>query len=261
VAKDSFKRYVVLSDIHVPYQNRAAIDAICSFMKDYRPDGLILNGDILELDEVSKHSSGSLAQLEGKRIARTFTEGNALLDKLCVAAGKQCTERHFVAGNHEHRLTRWLAAGDNAVFKDDPAMSIPTRLRLKLRGFLWHGEYPEAHVKLGHLVVTHGQFCAKDAARRHLERYQTSVLVGHTHVSGSYHASTFTGQRGAYCAGHLADETADAMQYAPKPKAWITGFATVVVHVPTGDFHVDLHNFVSGVFHVGGKAYGKRKVA
>lgn len=50
------------------------------------------------------------------------------------------------------------------------------------------------------------------------------------------------------------------MQYAPEPKAWVTGFATVAVAEKTGNFSVNLHNFVNGVFHVGLKTYGKNKV-
>lgn len=256
----SYKRYLVLSDVHVPSQDHAAISAVCAFAKDYRPHGLILNGDILDLPEISRHSAGSLAQLEGKRIAKTFAAGNKFLDQVGAAVGKTCTEKHWINGNHESRWYRWLAAGDNAVFADDDLTDIPARLKLRLRGYKYHRDYPTAHVKLGHLTVSHGQWTGKYAAARHLERYQTSILVGHTHTSQAHHASTFTGQRGAYCAGFLADPDSPAMAYAPLPKAWITGFATVTVDTSSGNFWVNLHNFVNGVFHVGAKTYGKKKV-
>lgn len=249
--------YLVLSDIHVPCQDERAIQIACDMMRDLRPHGLVLNGDILDLPEVSRHNAGSVGHLEGKRISQTFTAGNKLLDQLDAAAGPRCKEKHFIFGNHEHRWARWLMSGDNIVFADDDAMDFGVRLKLRERGYLCHKNYPEAHVRIGKLLVTHGQWCGKYPAARHMERYQTSVLVGHTHTAQSFSASTWDGQRAAFCSGHMADAASEAMDYAPKPNNWITGFSVVYVE-PSGNFHLHQISVVEGRAFYGGKLYPAR---
>lgn len=251
------KTYVVFSDIHIPYEDKTLVAAALELVKDIQPHGVVLNGDILDLPEVSRHNAGSVAHLEGKRIANSFAAGNKFLDTLDAAVGPRCKEKHWVTGNHENRWDRWVQSGDNAVFADDEYVTLPARLRLKERGYIYHGDYPDAHVRLGKLLVTHGQFCGKYPASRHMERYQTSILVGHTHTQQTYHASTWDGQRAAYCAGHMADEDSEAMAYFPKPRPWIKGFT--IVHVfPGGDFVVQPINYVGGRFMYGSDVYPKR---
>ncbi len=250
------KSYLILNDIHVPYQDERAIQIVCDVASDLRPHGIVLNGDILDLPEVSRHNAGSVALLEGKRIAKTFTAGNKLLDQLDRAVGSRCTDRHWINGNHENRWYRWLQSGDNVVFADDETTDLPARLGLARRGYVYHRDYPTAHVKLGKLVITHGQWSGKYPAARHMERYQTSVLVGHTHTVQTYHASTWDGQRVAYCNGYLADPDSEAMAYAPPPRAWQQGFAVAYV-APDGKFWVQLLSIVDGELHYGGKQYPK----
>lgn len=254
--KVAAKTYVILSDVHVPYQDARAIQVVCDVMQDLRPHGIVLNGDILDLEEISRHNAGSVAHLEGKRLAQTFTAGNKFLDQIDKAAGTRCKEKYFVYGNHEHRFQRWVESGDNAVFADDEAVDIAHRLRLAQRGYVAYKDYPVAHVRLGKLLVTHGQYTGKYPAAKHMERYQTSVLVGHTHTVQTYHASTWDGQRVAYCQGYLADPDSEAMKYAPPPKAWQQGFSVVYV-ADDGRFWVNLVSIVDGELFYGGRQYPK----
>lgn len=251
------KTYVVLSDVHLPYESKTAIDAVCELIKDIQPHGVVLAGDILDLPEISRHNRGSVALLEGKRVAHTFVSGNKFLDRIDAVAGPRCKDKHWIDGNHEHRFARWVQSGDNVVFADDDCTSIPYRLKLADRGYIYHGDYPNGFVRLGKLLVTHGTATGKYPAAKHMEKYQTSILVGHTHTQQTYHASTWEGQRGAYCQGFLADPDSEAMAYHPHPRAWIQGFS--VVHVrPNSDFFVVPVNFVNGAAMFGMDIYPKR---
>lgn len=253
------KLAVVLSDIHTPDEDKDAIEIVCDLMRDLKPQILVLNGDILDLPEVSRHDAGSLARLENKRIFQTFAAGNRLLDKLESAAGPQCTDKRYVYGNHEHRLRRWLQQGDNAIFEGDVSLDIAHRLKLEERAWQVFPDYPEAGTRLGKLWITHGQWCGKYPAARHLERYQTSVLVGHTHTEQTHHASTWNGPHVGYCAGYLADRTAKSMAYAPKPNNWKQGFALVYVE-SNGNFHVQMLSIIDGILFYGGRRYGRKVV-
>lgn len=249
------KRYLVSSDWHVPYHDRNHVRALLEFTRDVKPDGFVLAGDFLDFIEVSRHNAGSVALMEGKRLHRSFDAGNEVLDQIDAAAGTQCKEKYFLGGNHEHRMARWIQKGDNAIFAGDPSVDIAKRLGLDRRGYRWSMNYPKGVVKLGKLHVIHGVTCTKYSAAVHLDRFQASVMFGHTHVSSMHHGSKLGGQRGGYGLGHMADIRSEAMSYAPTPNAWVAGFAQVIVEAG-GNFHVTPLNFVNGRFFYGSKMYG-----
>jgi predicted phosphodiesterase len=245
---------VVLSDVHCPFEDRRAIDIVCEVIADLRPHGLVLNGDIADLPEVSRHSAGSVAMLEGKRISETFAATKKFVERVTAAAGERCTKKHFIFGNHEDRLRRWLNSGDNAVFAGDEGFDLRIRFGLAANGYIVHDDYPESHIRLGKLLVTHGKYEGKHCAHKHLDEYQTSILVGHTHTVQIYHGSTWDGQRVAVCQGMLGDTETEAFSYKKPPRRWVTGFS--VVHVaPDGRFWINLLNIFGGELHYGGKKY------
>ena len=47
------KRYVVLSDIQIPFQDDSALEVAYKLIKDIKPDGVILNGDITDCYAIS----------------------------------------------------------------------------------------------------------------------------------------------------------------------------------------------------------------
>jgi len=252
---DGVKVYVVVGDVHVPYQDQRACDAVGALMADLRPDGLVVNGDYLDLLEVSRHSSASVAQLEGLRISKSFDGGNLQLDRWLKAA-PSLKDNHFVDGNHEDRLRRWMTTGDNAVWLGDESTDIGKRLRFAERGFVYHAGYPKASVKLGHLLVTHGRWCNKYAAATHLDRYGHAILVNHVHSPQMHYGSALDKQKAAWVNGHLADIDSPAMSYAPAPNPWCLGFSVVYVE-PNKTFHVTPVQFADGAFYFGGRRYGK----
>jgi predicted phosphodiesterase len=252
--------HVVLSDIHVPYQDRRAQEIVCQVVEDLKPDGLIVNGDGLDFFELSRHNRGSVALLEGKRIKKTWDEGLAFRAELDSAAGSGCKRKEWLEGNHENRLYRWIRTDENAVFIDDEGVSIPHRLALAPNGWIYKAGYPKkAHAFLGKLLVTHGRYCGKYPAARHLEKYQTSCLVGHTHTVQTYHGSTWGGQRMAHCAGFLADENSEAMEYADEANNWIKNFT--VVHVQaSGEFQIVPCTIIKGRLIFNDREYPRKPI-
>ncbi len=251
------KIYVCTSDIHTPADNRAAVAAVLELVSDIQPDGLVFLGDVLDFEEISRHNEGSAARLEGKRVYKTFDAGNLLLDQFETAAGRSCKEKWWLNGNHCDRVRRFIQKDGNVVFMDDPLLSIDGRLGLKDRGYNYIKEYPKGHIKLGRLLLAHGQWSGKYAASAHLNRYNCSVLVGHVHTPGVFYGSGFEKQHVAYVQGHLADVHSAAMDYPGWPNSWQLGFSVITVE-DSGNFHVQLVNFVDGVFYYAGKRYGKR---
>lgn len=248
------RTYLVCSDVHVPGHSRAVMDAFIAIGKSIGVDGVISAGDFLDLNEVSRHSAGSVANLEGRRVADSFASGRELLSR--IVHELNCTDNYFIDGNHEDRIRRWLHSGDNAVWMGNAAMEIDKALELRDLGFQYREGWPEAHVQLGHLIATHGRFTNLHHAKKHLDTWRCAVIYGHTHRPQVCYAAGFKSQQVAIGLGHCADIDHEAMGYAPTPNDWCNGFGVVAVR-PSGVFHAEQINFYEGVASFGGGLYGK----
>lgn len=243
------KTWVVVSDVHTPYEDRHCTAAVTALCEDIAPDGMIIAGDFLDFYELSAHNAGSVARMEGRRVTDTYEAANALLDEW-----RWVTD--FLDGNHEGRLEDWIHSGDNAAWLGDEATDIAHRLRFKQRGITHHkGEHSTK--RLGKLLVSHGRWCNKYHANKHLDEYRHSVVYGHTHSPQTLFASAYGAQQVAIGLGHLADPKSPAMAYAPEPNRWCQGFALVHVY-PDETFRVVPINFWNQSFVYGGKHYGRR---
>lgn len=250
------ERVLVTSDWHVPFHHKLNIAAVLEFAREFKPHTSIVAGDFLDVPELAKYNKGSVAKLEGRRITHTFDSANGVLDRLDRALGQQCKRRILMRGNHEHRIDRWLEQDDNSVFIGDPLLDLRVRLNLDKRKYEYVHKYPKGNVKIGHLRFVHGEFTNKHAACAHVERLGVNVVFGHTHRSGMYLSPTLDGQRGGYALGHLADPDAPELDYTGINPGWSQGFGTAMIR-KSGNFQVDLHNFIDGVFYWGGQQYGE----
>ena len=70
-------RCLVLSDIHIPYHDQAALALALAYARDYRPTHIVLNGDILDAQEISSHP-------KDKHNPITFQDENKPPDELIV---------------------------------------------------------------------------------------------------------------------------------------------------------------------------------
>lgn len=248
------KVYLVCSDVHVPGHSHAVMDAFIAIGKDIGADGVVIAGDYLDLHEVSRHSAGSVAQREGHRVMDSYADGRALLRR--IVDGINCTDNWFCDGNHESRIDRWLHSGDNAVWIGADATEIDKGLELAEFGFQYRKGWPEAHVRLGHMIITHGRFTNLHHAKKHLDTWRCAVMYGHTHRPQLAYAPGFKSQQVAVGLGHCADINHASMDYAPTPNDWCNGFGLLAVR-PSGVFHAEQINFYDDVTSFGGRLYGK----
>jgi len=248
------KVYLVCSDVHAPGHSVPVMDAFIAIGKDVGVHGVVIAGDYLDLHEVSRHSAGSVAQREGHRVVDSYAEGRALLRR--IVDGIDCTDNYFIDGNHEDRIRRWLHSGDNAVWIGADATEIDKGLELAEFGFQYRAGWPEAHVRLGHMIVTHGRFTNLHHAKKHLDTWRCATMYGHTHRPQLAYAAGFKSQQVAIGLGHCADPAGEAMAYAPQPNDWCNGFGLLAVR-PSGVFHAEQINFYDDVTSFGGRLYGR----
>lgn len=218
------KTYVVLNDIQLPWADTKVLDLVLDFVQATQPHGVVLNGDIVDMYDISDYDRNPL-QRQG--LQKEIRLARRLMERL-----EHVSERWWIGGNHEDRLRRYIWRHPEIADLDD--LRFPALFHLAEHGFTWK-PYGQGKL-LGKLLVTHGFLVRTHSgvsAKAHFERLGTSVLHGHTHRLGTYYRTNVRGTHAAYENGCLCKLTPE---YAQHPD-WQHGFS--VVHVdPSGWFSV-----------------------
>jgi predicted phosphodiesterase len=247
----SLQRWLILSDVHVPFHDKDLLVKVLKLIVDARPYGLILNGDFLDLFSLGSYNADSLFFLKQIDLGEEYQAGNWVLSKL-DSAMRAGSHKFFVYGNHEDRYFRELQKGDTAKYGD--ALRSPTEaLKLRERGYTVLENWKQDFVKLGeHLEVTHGTHCNVHVAKKEMEESQSSVIVGHSHRFNTH----VEGKRGGFNFGFLGDLESKYFHYMPRTarNKWVNslGFSHIDDH---GDFYVEPIQCFGGRFVYNGKAY------
>lgn len=248
---DEIKTYAVINDLQIPYEDKQVVyGLVVPFIRELRPYGIILNGDIVDCYSISDFDKSKNADLEEE------IEGAEKLMKALPDA----KVKEWIGGNHEDRARRvaWRNLPMKGLIK-----SFPEAFHIEDNGYGWR-EYGD-HYNLGKLIVTHGFMVSADSgssAKRHFTRLGNSVMIGHTHRLGVFYKTNWRGMHGAWENGCLCQLHAE---YVQNPD-WQQGFSIVQVF-PDGFFHVqqipiiDRHLFFYGSerFEVGRR--DRRRVA
>ena len=186
---------VIANDVHGSMMDRPAVEAFLADLKDWDPDEVVLNGDIIECGGflAAHHTLGYVAQAE-YTLQDDIAAGNWFLDEIQKAAPR--AQIHFIEGNHEDRLERWVV--DQTMRHAREAEFLrqligpEVLLRLKERGVTYYrrGEHhlpglPPGWIKLGKIFFVHELGGGKNAASAAVGRTAGNVVYAHTHVSDS----------------------------------------------------------------------------
>ncbi len=244
------KTWVILNDIQIPFEDKRVLKLVTDFAVDLEPDGVILNGDVVDCYSISDFDKSPLSQAT---LSKEIKGAGQLMERF-----KKVPEKIWLGGNHEDRLRRHVWKNPKLIRDLDPAsrerlvaaLDFPEVFGLGEYGFAWkpYG----ATYSLGKLLVTHGSIVSKHSgqtARAHLDKYGTSVLIGHTHRGGTYYKRDMKGVHVAvenYCLCRLDPE------YVQNPN-WQQGFAVVHVDERSGFFNVNTIPILPGnQFYYGG---------
>jgi predicted phosphodiesterase len=169
MTKNKLKKILIVSDAHHPFVDKKAWQLLLNVGKDQKPDAILIQGDFADFYSVSSHSKDAnrLNSFEDEVAAV-----NKALDELDALGAK---EKHFVAGNHEDRLQRYL--NDKAP-ELNSFVTIPQLFNLKKRG--WKYTPYKQSVQIGKLNATHDVGSAgKNAIFQALSTFQHNVVQGH----------------------------------------------------------------------------------
>lgn len=245
---------VALFDIHFPHQSNKALNAVFDFIKDTKPDILVLGGDQLDMDLVSHWTVDELKKKEGRRLKQDYDQFDEQILKKLEGLSKW-EEKVFIFGNHTDFIAQYL--NKNPVFE---GLLEPDNY-LKLKERKWKTVPLNRSYSIGKLAITHGLYVNMYHAKKTLETWGESncVFYGHKHDIQT-HSAVYRGGDGqprmAQSCGCLCEMNPDYMR--GKPNAWVHGFLSFTVR-PDGKFTAVVYPIINGVFSVGRKTYGLKK--
>lgn len=241
--KTNSKRTVIANDLHIPYEDKPAVNLLLGFIEEMNPCRIILNGDIADFYSISRFDKNP------NRVFNLQGELNSVcdfFDKLKDVSPK--SEILYIQGNHEDRLRKYLWSKGSELASLD-CLDLTKLLRFNE----FKIQYIEDGYWLGKLYVTHGSLIRKDAgatAKAEFVKNGCSGISGHSHRDAKF---TVRNQGGhfawweSYCLCDLNPEYIDGIAN------WTHGFAMVTL--VDDRIFVEQIPIIHGRYIYGGKIY------
>jgi len=232
------KKILLLSDIHIPYQENEAVEAACDYGLEQGCDTVYLNGDILDFHGLSFHEKDPRNR---PTIGEELEMGRQFLKWLRQKFPTQTI--YFITGNHEWRLERYLRV-------KAPELLNITEFQLSfLLNLAEHHIINIEHrskVYAGKLLIEHGDKMAGaggvNPARTLLLKFKRPSICGHFHRTSSANQKIYDGaQMMAWSTGCLCELEPSYMEVNEHNH----GFAVIDVF-PSGEFKVDNKQIING---------------
>jgi predicted phosphodiesterase len=208
------KTYIIISDIHVPYHCPKYIKLITKVIKELNPDGLVQLGDAIDAFQISTYSKDPARR---NTLKEDIDDFKLILNEWARHL-KSGAAIHLLQGNHEQRLSRYIASNCRDLHGLVPDW--PTLLGIKERNAVgrhrwhWHPYMKWNSCRIGDVVLHHGFYYSTHVAMTMLAKYKCSIISGHVHrvqyvTDGTHYAATL---------GHGSDENDTA--HNPVPSGW-----------------------------------------
>lgn len=204
--KKTHTRTVFISDIHIPYQDKKALQIAMELIKDLKlqeQDNIIIGGDLVDYYPISSFSP----DLTSSNIDLELFEAVEWLNELRKLAPN--SDIYFFEGNHEQRMQKKIMSCVSSLapflknrlsikelleFKKFQIRLVKTPFSLNKKLFYLHG-----HEKKGFITPKH-------IANVNLMYYNRNVIVGHHHRFDMSVATQLDGSLlGGWANGCLAD--------------------------------------------------------
>ena len=217
--------------------------------KEIELQGLILAGDIADLNSLSSHDRGKIA-LPGVTLEWEYEQINKFLDEFDDLNIKGTKD--FIYGNHEDRYCR--ITKDVDIAKYGSALKSPVEgLKLLERGYNVFTNWKNDCISLGpHLDINHGEFLNVHSAKKTIDTYRKSIMYFHTHRFQIY----IEGLVGGFNMGSGANFNAPVFNYATRAmkNSWINSSCLVTLD-NDGFYHVQPLMWINNQLVINGIKY------
>ena len=251
------KRIVLLPDFHHPHHAKLAVNAVFQFVKWFKPDGINLLGDAMNMDFANhwKRKEQDFAYFRDVTVKGNYDDfDREILTPLEKLLPRHC-ERVYMGGNHED----WV----NIITRKDTHLKGSVEpencLRLKERGWIWIPYIDNNRrgiKKYGKLLTFHGIYANKYHAQKTAETFSKSSAYGHTHDIQSYTKITVDDDRGFHTAqsiGCLCNLSPEFMK--GRMNRWVNAFGVIYVR-DDGMYNLYVPVIINGKFVFEGKIFG-----
>lgn len=252
------EKFCYLTDAHwgyeragghkVPLHDQRALAIALQFVQDFKPDHVILGGDMLDCGSISHHSKGLAGQVEGLRLLAEAKELRATLIEPLERLVKGRLVYHI--GNHED----WLGDLTDEMPALEGIVDIASLLKL---GSKWEVIEQGKASRLGKLTFIHGDTVkgGQSPALAAVTNYERNIRFGHFHTLQIATKTTPIDANGhtgiavpCLCKkGHGYGKGA--------PNKWMQGFLWGYVGGPEGIFSDYVSVIVNGKAIINGKLY------
>jgi len=237
-------KVAVISDIHYPYHDEKSETLVKMFLSDYKPDLIVLNGDIIDCYSVSSFQKDIKKKMDiQEEIDYTREKLMQWVDNFSEA------KFTYLEGNHENRFAR-IIKNNAPALAALRTLNIADNLGLDELGIEWVPEWQD--MQIGSMLFTHGHLVRKHGSasvRAHFEKYGCSILIGHCHrLSVSYKRTKF-GTHALVENGTLCDFD---VEYTKFPD-WQQGFT--ILEFDGNEFAVTQHPIIDHKLIANGKVY------
>jgi predicted phosphodiesterase len=211
-------RWLVLSDIHLPYHDESALKTALNYGITNGFDRLLINGDLIDFYQLSRFEKDPR-----KRSFKQELDSARMFIDLVSEWFKQVV---YKLGNHDERYEKWMFV---------KAPELLDCEEFELQALLKCGEKHVEVVKdkriisAGKLNILHGHEFpggsgGVNPARSMYLKASDSLLVGHFHKTSSHTETTLNGDLiTTHSTGHLCEPSPIYMPY----NKWNHGFATL----------------------------------
>jgi hypothetical protein len=111
------RRHLIVPDCQVrPGVDTTHLDWAGQAIVEYKPDVIVVIGDFWDFPSLSMHNAPGSKEAEGVKVKADIDAGNEAFERLvrpmqkAMKRSKWKPECHFLFGNHEDRLTRYVSA-------------------------------------------------------------------------------------------------------------------------------------------------------
>lgn len=251
-------KFVALFDAHFGYERRGghkvamhdpkALSVAMQFIKDFKPDHVVLGGDMLDCGAISHHNRRKPGQVEGLRVLGDAKE----LKETLIQPIQELVKGKLIyhTGNHED----WL----NDLVDEFPGLEgivdVKSVLGLNDR---WQLIPQGESSKLGKLTFIHGDQLkgSTNVALNAVTAYERNVRFGHFHTFQVATKTTPVDMN-----GHTGISVPCLCKKNPRygqgaPNKWMQGFLWGYIGGPEGSFNDYVTVIVNGRATVNGKTY------
>lgn len=250
------KRIVIVSDTQIPYEDRRAVRAVLRFIGDYQPDQVIHIGDLMDFPQPSRWNKDTRGEFEGSVFTdaekaklrflaplRTIYVARSVSTKATTMSGHGRTSRSTRRPWPRARLSTWRRCSTST---GSGSTCCPSSTRLHRVGSPPRAPWSDQLSRI-----------AGNTALNAARKFDTSVIMGHTHRQGILsHTSGYGGISKKIVTGVEVGNLMD-MRQADYLKGgtgnWQSGFGLLtiegrhvkpeIIPITNGRFTVDGHTW------------------